>query len=196
MVVSPPHRLSIPVTFRVIGGRLGRPMTREEKFQDESYKRILAQRAIQNSIYEERIRLGMRGKQPEVDRSDLEVGQQIEVFVKAKKKDESGWRSPCTVVALDNEGNLDYKWQGQILKAPTHLTRPPAPDLGIFNLSSSGHDLLQMDEIKLLMSFAERLQNNTAQVHGTLVMNGEERLTAAAEKDQMEIMKLASFHMA
>ena len=60
-------------------------MTPEEKFQDESYKRILAQRAIQNSIYEERIRVGMRGKKPEVDRSDLEVGQQVEVFVKAKK---------------------------------------------------------------------------------------------------------------
>ena len=31
--------------------RLERPMTPEEKFQDESYKRILAQRAIQNSIF-------------------------------------------------------------------------------------------------------------------------------------------------
>ena len=68
--------------------RLERPMTPEEKFQDESYKRILAQRAIQNSIYEERIRLGMRGKAPETDRETIEVGQQLEVFVKAKKKDE------------------------------------------------------------------------------------------------------------
>ena len=41
------------------------------------------------------------------------------------------------------------------------------------------------------MSFAERLENNTAQVHGTIIVNGEERLTAAAEKDQMELMKLA-----
>ena len=41
------------------------------------------------------------------------------------------------------------------------------------------------------MSFAARLENNTAQVHGTIVVNGEERLTAAAEKDQMELMKLA-----
>ena len=93
-----------------------------------------AQRAIQNSVYEERIRLGTRGKGPEADRQTVEIGQQLEVFVKSKIKDESGWRSPCIVVAIDSEGNIDYKWQGQILKTPTHLTRPMAPDLGIFNL--------------------------------------------------------------
>ena len=124
-------------------------MTPEEKFQDESYKRILAQRAIQMAIYEERIRLGMRGKKSEVDRGAIEVGQQIEVFVKSLKKDVSGWRAPCTVIALDNEGNIDYKWQGRVLKAPTHLTRPPAPDLGIFSLSDGGSDLLKSEEIRL-----------------------------------------------
>ena len=51
-------------------------MTPEEKFQDESYKRILAQRAIQNSIYEERIRLAQRGKAPEADRDSIEIGRQ------------------------------------------------------------------------------------------------------------------------
>ena len=81
-------------------------MTPEEKFQDESYKRILAQRAIQNSIYEERIRLGMRGKEPAADRHSIEVGQQLEVFVKSRIKDESGWRSPSIVVAIDPEGNI------------------------------------------------------------------------------------------
>ena len=136
--------------------RLERPMTPEEKFQDESYKRILAQRAIQNAIYEERIRLAQRGKAPETDRDATEVGQQLEVFVKSKKKDESGWRSPCVVVAKDGEGNIDYKWQGQILKAPAHMTRAMAPDLQIFNLSESGTDLVHCEEIRLLMEYTER----------------------------------------
>ena len=87
----------------------------------------------------------MRGKAPETDPDTIEVGQQLEVFVKAKKKDETGWRSPCIVIALDNEGNIDYKWQGQVYKTPTHLMRVMAPDLGIFNLSENGFDLLKSE---------------------------------------------------
>ena len=115
--------------------------------------------------------------------------------MKSKKKDENGWRSPCVVVAKDGEGNIDYKWQGQILKAPAHMTRAMAPDLQIFNLSESGTDLVHCEEIRLLMEYTERLENNSAQMHGTMISNGEERLSEAAEKNQMEMMKLA-YHVA
>ena len=88
--------------------RLERPMTPEEKFQDEGYKRILAQRAIQNAIYEERIRLGMRGKGPEVDKHSIEVGQQIEVFVKSKKKDAEGGTGWIDILTPDGQ-NISSK---------------------------------------------------------------------------------------
>ena len=41
------------------------------------------------------------------------------------------------------------------------------------------------------MDYTERLDNNSFQMHGTMISNGEERLSEAAEKDQMELMKLA-----
>ena len=66
----------------------------------------------------------------------------------------------------------------------THLTRAMAPDLGIFNLSDSGPDFIHSEEIKLLMEY-------TFQIHGSVIQNGEERLSEAAEKNQMELMKLA-----
>ena len=87
----------------------------------------------------------MRGKAPEVSREDVTVGEEIEVFVKSPKKDESGWRRPCKVVSIDDDGNIDYRWQGTIKRTSTHLTRKPAPKLGIFALSTDAEHLLDCE---------------------------------------------------
>ena len=49
-----------------------------------------------------------------------------------------------------------------------------------------------MDEMKLLMDAVERLESGTSQLHGTIIINGQERLSEDAEKNQMEIAKIAS----
>ena len=49
-----------------------------------------------------------------------------------------------------------------------------------------------MDEMKLLMDAVERLESGTSQLHGTIIINGEERLSEDSEKNQLEIVKLAS----
>ncbi len=116
-------------------------------------------------------------------------GQEIEVFVKPKFKDESGWRRPCTVISIDQDGNIDYRWQGTIWKTSAHLTRQPAPNLGIFTVSEG--ELIEAEEIRMLMDHTERLPDNTIDIHGSVIINGEERLTPAAEKNQMELEKLA-----
>ena len=41
------------------------------------------------------------------------------------------------------------------------------------------------------MNYPERMEKNTVQIHGSVIVNGEERLTDAAEKNQMELMKLS-----
>ena len=41
------------------------------------------------------------------------------------------------------------------------------------------------------MDYTDRLENHSSQMHGTMISNGEERLSEAAEKNQMELMKLA-----
>ena len=43
----------------------------------------------------------------------------------------------------------------------------------------------------MLMDHTERLPDNTIDIHGSVIINGEERLTPAAEKNQMELAKLA-----
>ena len=96
--------------------------TPEERMQDTLYKQMLAKRAVEQAIYESRLAIAMRGKKPETDRTKIQVGQQIEVFVKPDKKDVSGWRRPCTVISIDTACNIEYRWQGVIRKTPTHLT--------------------------------------------------------------------------
>ena len=130
--------------------------TPEERMQDTLYKQMLAKRAVEQAIYESRLAIAMRGKKPETDRTKIQVGQQIEVFVKPDKKDVSGWRRPCTVISIDTAGNIEYRWQGVIRKTPTHLTRPMAQDLGIFSLSSESPDLLECEELRILMEHTER----------------------------------------
>ena len=76
---------------------------------------MVGQRAIQQAIFESRISVAARGKRPEVKREDIEIGSQIEVYVKPNKKDAIGWRRNCTVISIDSEGNVDYRWQGRIL---------------------------------------------------------------------------------
>ena len=49
-----------------------------------------------------------------------------------------------------------------------------------------------MDEMKLPMDAVERLEAGTSQLHGTIIINGEERLTDDAEQNQLELAKLAS----
>ena len=49
-----------------------------------------------------------------------------------------------------------------------------------------------MDEMKLLMDAVERLESGTSQLHGTIILNGEERLSEDAEMNQLEIAKIAS----
>ena len=95
--------------------------------------------------------LASRGKKPEVNREDIEVGAPIEVYVKPGRKDALGWRRNCTVISIDHEGNIDYRWQGTIKKTSVHLTRPPAQDLGIFHVSDPDGGLIYMDEMKFLM---------------------------------------------
>ena len=97
-------------------------MTSEERMEDSLWKRMVAQRAIQQAIFESRISVAARGKAPEVNRADIEIGSQIEVYVKPNKKDAIGWWINCTVISIDTEGNVDYRWQGRIFKAPAHLT--------------------------------------------------------------------------
>ena len=41
------------------------------------------------------------------------------------------------------------------------------------------------------MDYTERLETNTYQQHGSVIQNGEERLSGAAEKKQLELMNLA-----
>ena len=101
------------------------PLTSEERMEDTLWKRMVAQRAIHQAIFESRISVAARGKGSEVNREDIEIGNQIEVYVKPNKKDVIGWRRNCTVISIDSEGKVDYRWQGRIFKAPAHLTRPP-----------------------------------------------------------------------
>ena len=42
-----------------------------------------------------------------------------------------------------------------------------------------------------LMDHAERMSDNTVEVHGTVILNGEERLSECAEKNQLELAKIA-----
>ena len=49
-----------------------------------------------------------------------------------------------------------------------------------------------MDEMKLLMDAVERLEAGALQLHGTMIINGEERLTEDAGQKQVELAKIAS----
>ena len=68
---------------------------------------MLAQRAIQQAIFEVRMQVAARGKKPEVNREDIEIGSQIEVYVKPGRKDAIGWRRNCLVISVDQEGKVD-----------------------------------------------------------------------------------------
>ena len=59
-----------------------------------------------------------------MNREDIEIGSQIEVYVKPGRKDVIGWRRNCTVISMDSEGNVDYRWQGHprtLLEVPLKI---------------------------------------------------------------------------
>jgi len=177
--------------------------TPEAKMHCIMYRRMLAQRAFQQAIYEARMKIAARGKGPSISREDMKAGMKVEVFHKVdrakKEKDVSGWRKECVILDVDDEATVSYKWQGSILKAPSHLVRPEAEQLVLWNSESKyDHQVYivkdrpfhEHDDVQLLMDYAERIPNNTEQVHGIVIINGEEVLTKEAEENHLELMKI------
>ena len=57
-------------------------------------------------------------------------------------------------------------------------------------MSTESTNLIECEEIKDLMAHTERLPDNTVEVHGSIIVNGEERFTDAAEANQLVLVKL------
>jgi len=150
---------------------------------------------MQQAIFEARFQRALRGKGPETDKDKVMIGSEVEVYCKPEKasKDVSHWRKNCVVVAVDEEGTVSYKWQGSVRRAPTHLVREKAEEL-VFLVEGEKEDnknIWEKENVKILMDLVEQLQNNTVQVHGILVAQGEEILTQDAMNNNLELMKIA-----
>ncbi len=107
----------------------------EGKFTDALVKRMLAHRALRQAIYDARFKIAQRRKSPQISRDDFKVGQEVEVYYKPEmgKKDITGWRRPCVIVGINEEGAVEYRWQGKILSAPPHLVREAVPPLAFLS---------------------------------------------------------------
>jgi hypothetical protein len=61
-------------------------------------------------------------------RSDMtqsyHVGQLVDIYLKAPKKDLEGWRGPGTILGFIEEGRVTVRWQSVVRDLPIHLIRP------------------------------------------------------------------------
>jgi hypothetical protein len=61
-------------------------------------------------------------------RTDLQqlytIGQNVDIFLKAAKKDVEGWRGPGVIIGFLGEGRVTVRWQSSIRDLPMNLIRP------------------------------------------------------------------------
>ena len=151
-------------------------------------------RAVQMAIYEERAARSMRGGGPALITEDFKPGVKIDAFVKPDRKDDSGWRGPCTV--LDEvDGTVDYKWQSVVRRTDITKCRLAEYFVGFFHnfyeSTSIDQEMAMSSTLLFLMDFTERMEFGSSQIHGTTIDQDIEVLTQAAEDNQLEIMKAA-----
>ena len=127
-------------------------------FGDGFIKRKIAMKAVQMAIHEERMARSMRGKGPAVDKDQLKPGMKIDVYERPLRKDDSGWRGPCTVLD-ETEGTADYKWQSTVKRTDVTKCRIAEIFFSVFGADDQGVYFNMSDslELRLLRDVAELL---------------------------------------
>ena len=87
-------------------------------------KRLQATAAFQQALLELRLARAVQAG-PRADlQQDYSVGMLVDVYRSTTRKDLSGWRGPCSVMALSGEGMITVKWQGIFLDVAIRNVRP------------------------------------------------------------------------
>lgn len=160
-------------------------------------KRCLAICAIAEGVYQQRVKTAAASRVALKDRKAHQVGDQVDVYLKPKHKDISGWHGPAEIIEnnLEVKGKLTVRWQGDLKEVPPHLVRPFVHEAGYFVDLAGDHEVyvnIIRDMRIVLQELAESIPTGKHQNWGIVIdEDGNEFLKEETMAETIPIIRQA-----